>query len=208
MLLAWLASCGNSWPNLADIVVEEGEKIQILALGDSITAGYNLPLADSYPAQLEALLGDSYEIINGWVSWDTSIQLLNRLDLYIEDVENMPVLAIVTIGWNDGLRWQSLEDLESNLNTIVEKLKEKDIVVVVSGMRLPLNLGLNYSRNFKALYSDVAENNDVYFLEHFLKDVEGYADLNLGDRIHPNKQWYTIVAQNMYEFLKNKKLVK
>jgi acyl-CoA thioesterase-1 len=59
---------------------------------------------------------------------------------------------------------------------------------VVSGMRLPLNLGLNYSRSFKALYSDVAENNDVYFLEHFLKDVEGYADLNLGDRIHPNKQ--------------------
>ncbi len=207
-LLLGLLSCWEKVPDLADIVVEEGEKIQILALWDSITAGYSLPVEDSYPAQLEWLLWGDYEIINGWVSGDTSAQLLDRIDLYIEDSENLPVLAIVTIGWNDGLRGQSLKDLENNLNKIISKLKEKDIVVVLSGMRMPANYGFDYSWKFKALYKDVAKQNDVYFFEHFLKDVEWYASLNLSDRIHPNKQWYEIVAQNMYEFLIKNKLVK
>ncbi|MDC0506286.1 arylesterase [Candidatus Gracilibacteria bacterium] len=207
--LLLLVSCGDKKPTLADIVVEEGEKIQILALGDSITAGYNLPIDDAYPSQLEGLLGDDkYEIINGGVSGDTSIQLLNRLDLYIEDDENLPALAIVTIGGNDGLRGQSLEDLENNIESIISKLKEKNIPIVISGMRIPINLGFQYSRDFKSLYKNIAKNSDVYFFEHFLEDVQGVASLNLNDRIHPNKQGYSIIAENMYEFLKDEKLVK
>jgi len=206
--LLLLVSCWEEKPTLVDIVVEEGEKIQILALWDSITAWYNLPIDDAYPAQLEWLLGADYELINAWVSWDTSIQLLNRLDLYIDDNENLPELAIVTIGWNDGLRWQSLEDLETNINTIISRLKEKNIPVVLSGMRIPINLWFNYSIDFKNLYEKIAKDNDVYFLEHFLKDVEGIASLNLSDRIHPNKQGYEIIAKNMYDFLKDEKLVK
>lgn len=183
------------------------EKTQILALWDSLTAGYNLPLEQSYPSQLEELLWDQYEIINAWVSGDTSAQLLDRVDLYIQDENNLPSIAIVTIGWNDGLRGQSLEQLENNLNNIITKLIQKDVIVVVWGMRIPINLGFNYSRDFKALYEKVADQNDVYLIEHFLKDVEGIADLNLSDRIHPNKQGYAIVAENIYNFLEGKDLV-
>lgn len=203
-----LTSCWSPQEtNTENIEAWSQKKLTILALWDSLTAGYNLPLEQSYPSQLEWLLWDEYELINAWVSWDTSAQLLERIDLYIQDDTQLPSIAIVTIGWNDGLRGQSLEQLENNLNDIITKLIQKDIIVVLSGMRIPANLGLKYSRDFRTLYEDVAEKNNVYFIEHFLKDVEGIASLNLPDRIHPNKDWYSIVAENIYEFLKENKLV-
>ncbi len=208
LLLIWIISCWTKPSPLENVVLEQGEKIQILALGDSITAWYNLPIADSYPAQLEWLLWDEYEIINAWVSWDTSKQLLDRLNLYIEDDDDLPNLAIVTIGWNDGLRWQSLEDLENNLTSIVVQLQQKNIPVIIAGMQIPINLWFNYSRDFKKIYSRVAKQKDTYFYEYFLQDVGGYSKLNLNDGIHPNKQWYEIIANNIYNFLQEQDIIK
>ena len=73
---------------------------------------------------------------------------------------------------------------------------------------VPINLGFNYSREFKQVYEDVVDERDTHFYEYFLEDVGGYVDLNLSDRIHPNKAGYEIIANNIYDFLKDENLVK
>ena len=189
---------------------ESGEPKTIIALWDSITAGYSLPLEDSYPSQLEVLLQDNwynYELINAWVSGNTSIQLLNRLDLYLEDEENIPDIAILVIGWNDGLRGQSTEELQANIQKIIERLQEKNVEVVLWGMQIPPNNWLKYFLDFKNLYGDVADDTDVALIDFFLEDVATKWIYNLPDNIHPNKDGYAIIAENTFEFLKKKEII-
>ena len=134
-------------------------------------------------------------------------KLLDRLDLYIDDYEELPDIAIVTIWGNDGLRRMSVDQMQKNIESIVTQLQEKNVIVVLSGMRLPLNLWLNYIGDFKSVYEEIAKEYDLYFFSHFLKDVQWNPNLNLQDMIHPNKEWYAIIAENVYNFLIKNKLV-
>lgn len=190
--------------------VETTEPKTILALWDSITAGYTLPIEDSYPSQLEAILQENnynYELINAGVSGNTSAQLLKRLDLYLEDEAEIPEIAIVVIWWNDGLQGQSTSDMQDNIQQIVERLQEKNIEVVIWGMQIPPNRGLSYFSAFKKVYKDVAKETDAELIPFFLDDVATKWVYNLPDMIHPNKDGYAIIAQNTFEFLKKNKLI-
>lgn len=191
----------------------------IIALWDSLTAWYNLDLSESYPMQLQNILnekGYKYNVVNAWVSWDTSEQLLKRLDLYINDEENLPELAILVIWWNDWLRWNSTEELSSNIENIINKLKEKNttwkkspwgIKVVLWWMKIPPNLWINYANDFSKLYSKLADKTDSYLIDFFLEWVAWNISLNLDDWIHPNKQWYSIIAKNVFDFLLSNNLI-
>ncbi|QFR39475.1 arylesterase [Candidatus Gracilibacteria bacterium 28_42_T64] len=178
------------------------EKI-ILAIGDSITAGYNLKLEDSYPKQLEKKLAENnynYKVINAGVSGDTSENLLERIDLYLSE-DDLPEIALIVIGGNDGLRGMSLDELEGNIKEIVTKLKKKNIKVVIGGMKIPANLGFNYSRNFSKLFKKIAKDEGVFLIDFFLEGVASIRELNLSDRIHPNEKGYKIISDNVYEYL-------
>lgn len=178
------------------------EKI-ILAIWDSITAWYNLKLEDSYPKQLEKKLAENnynYKVINAWVSWDTSENLLERIDLYLSE-DDLPEIALIVIWWNDWLRWMSLDELEWNIKEIVTKLKKKNIKVVIGWMKIPANLWFNYSRNFSKLFKKIAKDEWVFLIDFFLEWVASIRELNLSDRIHPNEKWYKIISDNVYEYL-------
>lgn len=182
----------------------------ILALWDSLTAWYWLDLSDAYPAQLEKLLNDNfytYKVVNAWVSGDTSSQILERIDLYLSDKENIPEIAILVIWWNDWLRWKSIDELSANIELIIKKLKEKNIKIILWWMQIPPNLWLNYSNDFKWLYKKVAKKTDVYLIDFFLEWVAWNTSLNINDWIHPNKMWYEIISKNIFEFLKSNKLI-
>lgn len=182
----------------------------ILALGDSLTAGYSLPIEDSYPSQLEGMLqneGYNYELINAGVSGNTSAQALERLDLYLEDPSETPELAIVVVWWNDGLRGQSIDTLENNLTQIVEKLQERWVKVVIWWMQIPPNRGLKYFSDFKWVYKKVAKATDAERIDFFLEDVATKSQYNLPDWIHPNKEGYAIISQNVFNFLEKNKLL-
>jgi len=182
----------------------------ILALWDSLTAWYALPIEDSYPSQLEGLLqenGYDYEFINGWVSGNTSAQALQRLDLYLEDEENLPEIAIVVLWWNDWLQWKSIDTLKDNLIEITERLQEKWVTVVLWWMQIPPNRWLSYFLEFKGAYKDVAKKTDAELIWFFLEDVATKWVYNLPDWIHPNKDWYEIIAKNTFNFLKKNKLI-
>ena len=179
----------------------------ILALWDSLTAGYGLEISESYPSKLENVLtenGYNYDVINAGVSGDTSKNLLDRAALYSEQ---NPDIVILAIGWNDGLRGQSVDNLKTNIQSIID-MYEWDSKIVLAGMEIPANLGLSYARNFKQVYFDLAdENPDVYFHESFLEDVWGVPSLNQADRIHPTSEWYDIIVANLYEFLEDEDII-
>lgn len=208
--LLLLFSCQNESSSESVITNNESTK-KILAIWDSLTAWYNLSLEKSYPLQLEKLLNNKeygYEVINAWVSWDTSKQVLDRLDIYLDEDEWIPEIAILVAWANDWLRWSSLVELEKNLNLIIDKLEEKNIKVILWWMQVPPNLWLFYTNNFKKLYSKIAKKRDLHLIDFFLEWVAWDRSLNLDDWIHPNEEWYSIISNNVLEFLIENNLVK
>jgi len=213
MALFILASCSmwqSAIPDEDDTISMNTTPVQeeiILALWDSLTAGFWLQISESYPSKLENILDSNnynYRVINAGVSWDTSKNLLDRAELYLDQ---NPDIVLLVIWWNDGLRAQSTETLQQNIQTIID-MYEWQTEIVLWGMEIPATLWLNYSRDFKRVYFDLArENPEVNFHESFLEDVGWVARLNQADRIHPTSEWYDIIVQNLYEFLEDENII-
>ena len=181
----------------------------ILFLGDSLTAGYRLDVADSYPKQLQSLLQEnnySYKVINGGVSGNTSQNLLDRIELYDDISVDM---YFVAIGANDGLRQQSLEDMKNNIENTLQHIKQAspEATIILSGMQLPLNTGVQYSKEFTEIFPAIAKQEKILLFPFLLEWVARKQELNLDDGIHPNKQGYTIIADNIYQFFIQNNLV-
>jgi acyl-CoA thioesterase-1 len=158
---------------------------RILALGDSLTAGYGLAAAESFPAQLERALrakGHAVSVLNAGVSGDTSAGGLARLAWSLGD---SPAAAIVELGANDGLRGLDPAATRRNLAAILARLAERRIPVLLAGMRAPPNLGSEYVAAFDSIYPALAREYDVIFYPFFLEGVVARPELNQADGIHP-----------------------
>jgi acyl-CoA thioesterase I len=159
--------------------------IRIVALGDSLTAGLGLPLADSFPSKLEARLkakGTSVEIINAGVSGDTASAGLARLDWSVPEKTDA---AIVEFGGNDMLLGLKPSITRSALSEIVRRLRTRGMVVLLAGMRAAPNLGIEYGREFEQIFPDIAAKNDALLYPFFLEGVAADAKFNQGDGVHP-----------------------
>ena len=201
-----LSSCGREAP-LSDTPVHTGTET-ILALGDSLTAGYGLPIESSYPSQLETKLGSlgyNYRVQNAGISWDTTAGLLSRLDWTLE--WDTPSLVILCIGANDAFQWKAPEDIEANLRSIIEKIRAKNISILFAGMKAPLNLWGEYGRKYEAIFPKLAKEYDLPYIDWFLKGVALKGTLNQDDRIHPNREGYAIVVENLVKVLEKEKLI-
>ena len=174
---------------------------RIVAFGDSLTAGLGVSPDDAYPGQLARWLreqGLAYEVINAGVSGETSAGGLRRVEWILK---SQPRLVILELGANDGLRGQPLKKTYDNLKGIIEALKAKGVIVVLAGMRLPLNYGDDYTEEFSDLYERLAKEYDVPFIPFFLEGVATHRHLNQGDGLHPNAEGYSIVVQNVWRTL-------
>lgn len=180
----------------------------ILAVGDSLTAGYGLPVSDSYPSQLETRLremGYRYSVQNAGVSGDTSAGLLSRMDWLLE--WDAPALAILCIGGNDAFQWKETRDIEKNIRSIIEKIKAKKIPILLAGMQAPRNLGNEYGKQYEAIFPRLATEYDLVLMPFLLEWVALQSALNQADRIHPNREGYTIVVDNLMKILEDEKLI-
>ena len=169
----------------------------ILALGDSLTAGYGLDNADSFPVRLEQALnaaGHAVTVTNGGVSGDTSKGGLNRVDwLFAEK----PDLLLLELGANDGLRGLPPEDTQANLAAIIEKAQAADVPVLLTGMMAPPNLGREYGEAFNAVFPALADQYDVFYYPFFLDGVAADPSLNQGDGMHPNAQGVDVIVERI-----------
>ena len=177
----------------------------ILFFGDSITACYGLDDSDNaYPAVVQKKidsLGLDYTVINSGVSGETSAGGKSRIDWVIKQDA---AIFVLELGANDGLRGVALSETRSNLQAIIDVVREKspETKIILAGMQLPPNMGQEYTSGFKQLYSDLAEENNIAFIPFILKDVGGVAALNQADGIHPTVEGHKIVANTVWETLK------
>ncbi|MFO7576296.1 MAG: arylesterase [Pelovirga sp.] len=158
----------------------------ILVLGDSLTAGYGLDQSSAFPARLQTALtqkGYQVQVINAGISGDTSAGGSARLEWSLSD---NPDLVIVQLGANDALRGLAVKETRGNLASIIRRLQQRDIAVVLAGMLAPRNLGEDYYNSFDAIYPALAEEFDLPLYPFFLAGVAGEPELNLADGIHPN----------------------
>lgn len=195
-----LVSCGS------DVTQNEGNTSHsgrvILAIWDSLTAGYWLPESDSYPSQLERILKEkayNYRIINAWISGDTTAWLLSRLDWVLD--WDTPDLVILCIGANDAFQGKGVDEIEKNIRTIIERIQSKNIPILFAGMKAPLNLWGEYGLAYEKIFPMLAKEYNLSYIPFLLKDVALKWNLNQEDRIHPTASGYTIVAGTVYEAL-------
>lgn len=180
---------------------EERTMKTIVAVGDSLTAGQGVAEEKSYPALLAQRLqadGYDYQVINAGVSAETSSGTLSRLEWVLS---MNPDIVILETGANDGLRGIEPQLIESNIRKILEILKEKDIEVVLAGMKMVRNLGPLYVARFDAVYPRLAEQFGTVFMPFFLQDVAMQSGLNQADAIHPNPDGYKKVVDNLYPYV-------
>ncbi|MCC5915062.1 MAG: arylesterase [Balneolaceae bacterium] len=175
----------------------------ILFFGDSITAGYGLDTDDAFPALIQEKidsLGLSYNVINAGLSGETSAGGLRRVDWVLQQPVDIFVLEL---GGNDGLRGVEPSSTKENLQGIIDKVNDKypDAKIMLAGMEAPPNMGDSYTERFRAIFHELAEENDVIFLPFILEGVAGEADLNLPDGIHPTEEGHKILAENVWSML-------
>jgi len=195
---------GRSAPNQSapNPSAKTQEEAVILALGTSLTAGYNLPQPEGFTARLEAALeaeGYPVRIINAGVSGDTSAGGRARLDwLMSGEITH----AIVELGSNDALRGLDPAQTEANLDAILTRLKQEDIEILLTGMLAPPNLGDEYEAEFNAIYPRLAEKHDVLFYPFFLDGVAAEPELNQPDGIHPNAEGTKVIVERILPYVK------
>ena len=162
------------------------QPIKIVALGDSLTAGYQLPESAAFPSQLARALqakGHKVEIVNAGVSGDTTSGGLARLDWSVPDGTDA---VIVELGANDMLRAVDPKVARAALDQIVSRLKKRGIQVLLCGMQAAKNLGQDYERAFNAIYPELAAAHGVLLYPFFLDGIAADPQFNLRDGIHPS----------------------
>ncbi|MCG2841421.1 arylesterase [Sandaracinobacter sp. RS1-74] len=172
----------------------------ILALGDSLTAGYQLKPGESFPAQLEAALraqGVAAKVHNAGVSGDTTAQGRARLPWVLNSLKQKPDLAIVALGANDMLRGQPPAQARANLDAILTELNKRGIPVVLAGMLAAPNMGPVYGKEFNALYPALAKKHGATLYPFFTQGVTANPKLLLADGMHPNKQGVALMVKNI-----------
>jgi acyl-CoA thioesterase-1 len=166
-----------------------------------LTAGLGLAESQAYPAVLQRKLdaaGYAFEVVNMGVSGDTSAGGMRRLDWALEgDVK----VLLVALGANDGLRGLPTAEMKKNLERIIVRAKEDDIIVILAGMEAPPNYGPEYTAAFRRVYQDLAREQGVRLLPFLLDSVAGDAALNQSDGIHPNARGAEIIADGIWKML-------
>ncbi len=168
--------------------------MQIVVLGDSLSAGFGLPADAAFPAKLAQALkakGIAASVTNAGVSGDTASGGLGRLDWSVAEGTEAVILEL---GANDALRGLDPNVTKAALDTTLGKLKDRHIAVLLAGMRAPRNLGADYARSFDAIYPALASTHSVVFYPFFLDGVATDAKLNQGDGLHPNAAGVDVIV--------------
>ena len=185
---------------------EDSTKVKrtIIFYGNSLTAGYGLSPSEAFPALIQKKIDSldlSYKVVNAGVSGETSSGGLSRIDWILRQPVDVFVLEL---GANDGLRGIPLDQTKENLQSILDKVKQQypDCKLLLAGMEIPPNMGQTYTTQFRNMYQQLASANNVTLIPFILEGVGGEAHLNQEDGIHPTAEGHKVVAENIWEVLR------
>jgi len=187
-------------------ITENSTTKTILIFGDSLTAGYGLDdTNDAFPAVIQTKIDSlslGYTVINSGVSGETTAGGRSRINWVLnQDID----VFVLELGANDGLRGVPLKETRENLQAIIGAVRAKNssTKIILAGMQLPPNMGEDYTSEFKTIFPELAEKNNVALIPFLLKDVGGIPELNQADGIHPTVEGQKILAKNVWEVLKS-----
>jgi acyl-CoA thioesterase-1 len=190
-MVAWVAVGAIGQASAAE------RPLRIVALGDSLTAGFELPASEAFPVQLEKALkqkGLVVQIANAGVSGDTAAGGLSRLDWSVPEGTEAVILEL---GANDMLRGVSPKVTRAALGTIIERLKARKIEVLLCGMLAARNFGPDYAKEFDAIYPELATAHDVLLYPFFLDGIAGDRKLNKPDGLHPTADGVAVIVRGI-----------
>jgi len=168
--------------------------VTVVALGDSLTAGFGLPADATFTTKLSRALaqkGIAASVVNAGVSGDTAGGGLERLDWSVPQGTDAVILEL---GANDMLRGLDAKATQATLDKILSKLDARHIPVLLTGMKAVRNLGPDYARQFDAIYPALASTHSVVFYPFFLDGVANDPKLNQGDGLHPNAAGVDVIV--------------
>lgn len=183
--------------------VSSAQTKSVLFFGDSLTAGYGLDPAQAFPALIQEKInarGWRFHAINAGLSGETTAGGLRRIDWVLQRPVDVFVLEL---GANDGLRGLPVEEAKRNLQAIIDRVRHKypRAKIVLAGMRVPTNMGRDYTSRFSAMFAELAEANKAGLIPFLLQGVGGIPEFNLPDGIHPTPAGHKIVAENVWQTL-------
>ena len=183
-------------------IMAEAEKNKILILGDSLSAGYGIERGKNWVdllAERLAANGSEFILVNSSISGDTTANGLSRLQGEIE--RHQPVIIIIELGANDGLRGMPLSYIQGNLEKLIHLSLNADTQVLLVGMRSPPNYGKKYTQQFHSIFTSLAQQQQINLLPFLLEGVAGQPELIQADGLHPNQEAQPRIMQNVWEQL-------
>ncbi len=187
-------------PTAPAIATPIGDAKLVVAFGDSLYAGYNLPIESGFAPALERALagkGLKARVFNAGVSGDTTEGGRQRLAFTLDGLPKKPDLVIVGLGGNDMLRGISPDVTQANLDAILAELKKRGLKTMLTGMLAAPNMGPDYAEAFNPIYPELAAKYHVPLYPFFLKGVIDRRDLKLPDGIHPNIQGIRLITERV-----------
>lgn len=172
---------------------------KILVLGDSISAGYGLAANEGWVSLLQNRLksqGYGYRVVNASVTGETTTGGLARLPRALS--LHRPVIVVIELGGNDGLRGLPLETSRANLQKMINLSREAGAAVLLLGMKIPPNYGPRYASEFERLYADLARRNNLAFEPFFLDRVALADGMMQDDGIHPTAKAQPIMLETLW----------
>ncbi len=173
----------------------------ILVFGDSLSASYGIAREAGWVSLLQQELQSShtqYRVANASISGETTTGGLQRLNAALRQYQ--PAIVVLELGANDGLRGAAISDIEANLSALIEQSRKAGAKVLLLGIQLPPNYGLDYTARFKNLYPKLAQQYRVSLVRFFLEGVT--ADQFQNDALHPDAQAQKIILRNVLQELK------
>ena len=188
---------------LSPVLTPANETKSLVFLGDSLTAGLGLDPDEAYPAVVQKKIdaaGLPWRVVNAGISGDTTAGGLRRLDWLLRQKVEVIVIAL---GANDGLRGIAPAVTRANLKTMIEHLRARvpEIKIILAGMQLPPNLGPDYTKQFAAIFPDLAKECDVALIPFLLEGVGAHSELNQADGMHPTVDGQLKLAANVWVVL-------
>jgi acyl-CoA thioesterase-1 len=186
-----------------EVLAQNTPPPQILILGDSISAGYGLPMGTSWVNLLQDTLKkdqSKYSIVNSSISGETSAGVKTRLSTLL--LQHKPAIVIVELGANDALRGFPLATTYQNLQEIIQMSKNNGAKVLILGMKIPTNYGAEYTAQFSKMYVDLGKNTQSALVPFFFEGIATKREYFQEDGIHPNQNAQAILLKNVLPTLK------